>query len=263
MLRRRPLIPLAAHPLTIPPIETFDGLCLRAQPVLTTVVGSHAHGLATPTSDVDYVVVFAWPTEAFLGFTDFPVSWETLNQVGDPPTLLDVKVYEIGKFVQLAMKCNPSILEVLWTPNTFNPFATSMGGQLRDLRDAFLSEAAIRASYLGYAHAQHKKWVRQAKDAVTPSVQKNIRHSFRLLLQAQDLLGGKPLEVYVKDRLPASLDEMSLLEAIEYYQDLRNELDASPRYRGKVPPKSDQKRIEAFLRMARKEFLSIHEDQDD
>ncbi len=71
------------------------------------VSGSHAYGLATETSDEDRRGVFCVPQKTLygLGF-DAQISDERNDEV----------YYELGRFVELAAKNNPNILELLATP---------------------------------------------------------------------------------------------------------------------------------------------------
>lgn len=75
--------------------------------LLETISGSKAFGLATEKSDTDIRGVFYLPKEIFYGLEYIPqVSNETNDEV----------YYEIGRFVELLLKNNPNILEILAAP---------------------------------------------------------------------------------------------------------------------------------------------------
>src|SRR3990167_2349257 len=80
--------------------------------ILRCIVGSHAHGLATPESDKDYRSVYIISTSELLkvgGKVDRRASHiETMGE--------DNTAYELGHFLSLAIKSNPSILEVFKAP---------------------------------------------------------------------------------------------------------------------------------------------------
>jgi hypothetical protein len=78
--------------------------------LLKVLVGSHAHGLADETSDKDYRAVYILPTSQILslGYRYKANDWVE----GDE----DNTAYELGHFLMLAQKCNPTILEVFKAP---------------------------------------------------------------------------------------------------------------------------------------------------
>src|ERR1700723_3116004 len=78
--------------------------------ILKTLVGSQAHGLATPQSDKDHRGVFIMPTSEFLklGSKVDQTNWIE----GD----VDDTSYELGKFLMMATKSNATVLEVLHGP---------------------------------------------------------------------------------------------------------------------------------------------------
>jgi len=78
--------------------------------ILKVLVGSHAHGLATAESDYDYRAVFVQPTEEILGLGHKAQNNQWLE--GD----IDNTSYEVGHFLFLASKSNPTILEVFHAP---------------------------------------------------------------------------------------------------------------------------------------------------
>ena len=74
--------------------------------LLEGVVGSHAYGLATETSDVDTAGVFAVATEEL-----FQLSKPDQTQVTHQP---DSTYHEAEKFINLVKGCNPTAMELLW-----------------------------------------------------------------------------------------------------------------------------------------------------
>jgi len=129
--------------------------------ILKVLVGSHAHGLATPESDYDYRAVFVQPTSEILGLGSKPVSNQWIE--GD----VDNTAYEVGHFLFLATKSNPTILETFVAPR-IDPrtYSVPLGASLPDtgsvLRDLFPyvwdSHAALNA-FTGYGYNQRKKFL--------------------------------------------------------------------------------------------------------
>lgn len=78
--------------------------------LLTALIGSRAHGLAREDSDYDYRGVYILPTEDILALNYKPKATQTFEDDNDNV------VYEVGYFLQLATKSNPSILEIFMAP---------------------------------------------------------------------------------------------------------------------------------------------------
>lgn len=80
--------------------------------ILEGIVGSTAYGLANPNkSDVDYLGIYLAPRRDVLGLnggTTVEKSYVTQNP--------DRTLHEIGKFCRLALKCNPTIIDLLFLP---------------------------------------------------------------------------------------------------------------------------------------------------
>ena len=89
---------------------------------LETISGSKAFGLATEKSDTDIRGVFYLPKEMFYGLEYIPqVSNETNDEV----------YYEIGRFVELLLKNNPNILEILAAPEDCILYKPPLMNQLK------------------------------------------------------------------------------------------------------------------------------------
>jgi hypothetical protein len=71
------------------------------------ISGSKAYGLDLPTSDTDIKGVFVLPQDTLYGLRYTP-------QVSDENN--DMVYYELGRFIELLMKNNPNLLELLATP---------------------------------------------------------------------------------------------------------------------------------------------------
>jgi len=114
------------------------------------LVGSHAHGLATPDSDRDYRSVFVLPTEDMfkLGFKPPSTQW-TKGQT-------DETAWEVGAFLNLATQSHPLVLETFLAPVEH---ANLWGHRLRSLfPDVWSSEKAFE-SFVNYAHNQRQKFL--------------------------------------------------------------------------------------------------------
>jgi predicted nucleotidyltransferase len=163
-------------------------------PILEGIVGSTAHGLATATSDEDRLSVFGYSTDAFWSLWKPQDTFVTTNP--------DSQSHELGKFLALASKCNPTIMELLYL-ESYTDKLPEWGDELIALRDAFLSQGYVTNAYAGYAESQFRKLqLRDYKDFSAGGgtrAHKNAKHMFRLLEQGQDLNETGTLSIKVKD----------------------------------------------------------------
>lgn len=122
--------------------------------ILKVLVGSQAHGTAEPTSDYDYRAVYVVPTSEILsiGYKYKGTHWVEGKEKGD----MDNTAYEIGHFLQLATKCNPTILEVFKAPIIE---ATEDGLKLRELFSSIWSPKQTFDAFVGYGLNQRKKFL--------------------------------------------------------------------------------------------------------
>ncbi|PXY42735.1 nucleotidyltransferase [Flavobacterium cheongpyeongense] len=120
------------------------------------ISGSKSFGLNTPTSDTDIKGVYYLPKEQFYGLEYIPqISNETNDEV----------YYEIGRFVELLLKNNPNILEILASPEDCILYKHPLMEHLQ-LKD-FLSKLC-KDSFAGYAVTQIKKARGLNKKIVNP-----------------------------------------------------------------------------------------------
>lgn len=218
--------------------------------VLSGVVGSTAYGLAREGSDVDRLAVFAAPTVDVAGLDWHP---KRESRVTTDP---DVTEHEVGKACRLLLGCNPTVTELLWLPNGMYEAWTVTGDRLVGLREAFLSEPAVRNAYGGYAHQQVVR-LRDRGDSFSSDTRartvKHARHLLRLLHQGRGLLTTGRLTVRVQD--PGdyfAFDTMSVPDMLAVY----DREDAAFRdARSVLPPRPDRGAVAAFLRRARIEHL--------
>jgi hypothetical protein len=119
--------------------------------------GSVAHGMYVPKSDPDSIDdkdvmgVYIGPLEHYLGFGRHDVyeKWE-----GE----WDCVFYELRKFIDLLLNCNPNVLSLLWLKPNGIIYESEVGALLREHRNLFVTKKAYH-SFSGYAHAQFKKMI--------------------------------------------------------------------------------------------------------
>lgn len=124
------------------------------------ISGSRAYGLATPKSDIDLKGVFYLPRDLFYGLSYIPqVSNESNDEV----------YYELGRFMELLIKNNPNILEMLASPADCVLYKHPIMDRLH--LNMFLSKNC-RETFGGYAITQVRKAKGLKKKMVNPMPQK-------------------------------------------------------------------------------------------
>lgn len=109
------------------------------------ISGSRAYGTNLPHSDTDLKGVFILPEDQFFGLEYIPqIANETNDEV----------FYELRRFVELLLKNNPTVLELLGTPADCVVYQHPLFSQFRAVD--FLSKLC-RQSFAEYAVAQIRK----------------------------------------------------------------------------------------------------------
>lgn len=212
--------------------------------VYRCVVGSHAHGLATASSDVDRRGVYLPPAELHWSLAGVPEQLERRET--------DEVYWELRKFVALALKANPNVLEALYTPLVER--SSPVADELRAMRGAFLSKR-VYETYSGYARSQFRRMQHdlRARGAVN---WKHPMHLVRLLLAAVTTLreGHVPVAVDARYRhrlLAIKRGEVPWVEVDAWRLALHEEVDDAYASTA-LPDEPDRARADAFLVRARR-----------
>ena len=149
--------------------------------------GSHAYGLNTPTSDIDYGGIYLNTPESILGFdNDFPE--EVKDERGD------TAYFSLKKFMRLLLSGNPTILEALFIPERCVLLCKPEMKALIDNRDSFLSQDCFNA-FMGYSVSQIKKARGLNKKCVNPITERKGILDFCYTFKGQ---GSTPIKEYLK-----------------------------------------------------------------
>lgn len=172
--------------------------------IAMVLTGSQLYGLATEESDYDWKGVFMTPTIDLLGLfkpDDTRVTHEP-----------DVSVYELSKFLRLALQGNPNILDLLYAPLPAFLKLTDTFIRIYEYRDFFLSDTTIRNAYGGYAMSQFSRLKKRGDygSDLKKRYSKHTRHMFRLLDQGTQLLREGMMSVVAAD--PEKLFALGELE---------------------------------------------------
>lgn len=121
--------------------------------ILKVIVGSQAHGLATPESDFDYRGVFIVPTSTLLALGVQKVHNTNWIEGNDDDTS-----WELGHFLNLATHCNPTILETFLAPR-LDSETTEEGRVLCSLFPYIWNSKDVYNAFRGYSKNQQKKFL--------------------------------------------------------------------------------------------------------
>jgi len=163
--------------------------------ILKCLVGSHAHGLNSADSDKDYRGVYITPTSEILSLNHKYKGNNWMEGVEDNTT------YELHHFLSLAMKCNPSILEVFVAPivkedpTEDNWGLSEYGGELRDLFPYIWNPKGVYDAFVGYGLSQQKKML----DNHLGRWQKYAIAYLRTLKNLIDLLKTETFSLYIEE----------------------------------------------------------------
>lgn len=128
----------------------FETLEEKGWIVFSGITGSNAYGtqLSNGLSDTDIRGLFILPASERLSLFDLPEEVSNENE--------DTKYFELKKFMQLAMKATPNILELLWLPPDCMLKTSPQFQLLLDNRNLFITKQAI-TTHAAYSIAQVKK----------------------------------------------------------------------------------------------------------
>ena len=240
MMRRHELDVLSWHKDVA--LGNQQGTDLFSHVIYRCIVGSRAFGLAEEGSDIDTRGIFLPPARLHWSLTGVP-------EVIEKPER-DECYWELYRFLVLALKANPSILECLFTPRVEH--CTPIAQQLLDMRTCFLSRF-IHKTYNGYVLSQFKR-LKKTLDGEGVIKWKHAMHLIRLLLSATEALKTGELRLDVGENrarlLAIKHGEMPWDEIDAWRLSLQRDFDASVG-QSPLPERPDYERVNTFLLDAR------------
>jgi hypothetical protein len=228
-----------AHPLAEYDLQHFV--------ILRCVIGSRAYGLDHADSDTDRRGVYLPPADLHWSLYGIPEQLENKDT--------EECYWELQKFLVLALKANPNVLECLYTPLVEH--ASPLAQELLAMRRTFLSTLAYQ-TYNGYVMSQFKKLCTDIRNKGDVKW-KHVMHLLRLLLSGITLLkdGDVPVRVPPEHRdalLAIKHGIWTWDQADAWRLDLHRQFDAalatSP-----LPPRPDYAAANAFLLKARRSMM--------
>jgi predicted nucleotidyltransferase len=217
--------------------ELFDRVIFRC------VIGSRAYGLDDENSDIDRRGIYLPPADLHWSLYGVPEQLE--NEATQEA------YWELQKFVVLALKANPNVLECLYTPLVET--ATPLAEELLDMKEMFLSRLAYQ-TYNGYVMSQFKKM--QADIRNQGQVKwKHVMHLIRLLLSGIQVLRDGFVPVQVGEQREALLaikaGEMAWEEVEKWRLALHDKFNVAFE-KTTLPERPDYERANSYLIKARR-----------
>lgn len=228
---------------------------LRPWIIYRCQVGSKAFGLASDDSDDDLRGIYLPPARLHWSLRKLPEQLEFKSQIGPVPFSEQDEVYwELEKYLRLALKANPSVLETLWTPLVL--LADETAQELRAMRGAFLSKH-IYKTYSGYVLSQFRRMANAYKDKGTYKP-KHAMHLVRLLHSGIAALETGEIRIDVAEHRAELLHIRN--DGLPFEEVKRRALELDERFqqafeRTTLPEQPDYARVDDFLIRARRRMV--------
>ncbi|GAB5442099.1 MAG: nucleotidyltransferase domain-containing protein [Fuerstiella sp.] len=211
--------------------------------IFQCIIGSQAYGLADSESDIDRRGFYLPPAELHWSLYGVP------EQLECEPT--QEAYWEIQKFLVLALKANPNVLECLYTPLVEK--TTPLADELLAMRSMFLSRLVYQ-TYNGYVMSQFKKMQADIRNQGQVK-SKHVMHLIRLLISGISVLrdGFVPVEVddHREQLLAIKRGEMPWEETEKWRLALHTDFDKALA-KSTLPDRPDYEKANAFLVKARR-----------
>lgn len=216
--------------------ELFDRVIFQC------IIGSQAYGLADDQSDIDRRGIFLPPAELHWSLYGVPEQLECHET--------QEAYWEIQKFLVLALKANPNVLECLYSPLVEK--ASPLAEELLAMREIFLSRLVYQ-TYNGYVMSQFKKMQTDIRNQGEVKW-KHVMHLIRLLIAGIHVLrqGFVPVQVeeHREQLLAIKRGEVPWGETEKWRLSLHTEFDQALN-KTQLPERPDYDKANAFLIKAR------------
>jgi uncharacterized protein len=229
----------------VSPGSAFD---LESVIIYRCVIGSRAYGLDTDESDTDRRGIYLAPAELQWSLFGAPEQFED--------NAAQSCYWELQKFLGMALRANPNILECLYSPIVEK--TTDLGAELIAGRQAFLSQMIFQ-TFNGYAMSQFKKIEQDLRN--TGEIKwKHAMHLLRLLLTGAGALRQGHIPVRVenhRDRLLAvKRGEVEWSDVNDWRKELHKDFERALA-KTKLPERPDYERANEFLIKARSKMAGV------
>jgi uncharacterized protein len=220
-----------------------DPMTLKKDIIYECIVGSRAFGLSGEGSDEDIRGVYLAPVNVLMSLWGAPEQIEEQDR--------DIVYWELEKYLRLALKANPNVLETLWTPMI--NIKTELAEELLSIREAFLSRY-IFTTYGGYAISQFEKMRKEYEQTASFKV-KHALHLIRLLISGTVALKHGHIMVDVSEHRESLLaikqGRLTFQEIQEWRRQLEEQFNQAYEITS-LPELPDVLKVNNFLLKARK-----------
>lgn len=235
----------------IPGSDAPPGFALEQFIVYRCIVGSRAYGLDNDDSDTDRRGIYLAPAELQWSLFGAPEQFED--------NAAQSCYWELQKFLAMALKANPNILECLYSPMVEKQ--TPLAAELLAIRDCFLSQMIFQ-TFNGYAMSQFKKIEQDIRNHGGVR-RKHAMHLLRLLLTGAATLREACVPVRIEAHraqlLAVKRGELPWTEVDAWRKDLHREFE-SALAGTRLPERPDYEAANIFLIKARRHMAQASHD---
>ena len=211
--------------------------------ILQCIIGSQAYGLSDEGSDIDRRGIYLPPADLHWSLFGVPAQLEC--------DATQESYWELQKFLIMALKANPNVLECLYSPLVEK--ATPLAEELLGMREIFLSRLVYQ-TFNGYVLSQFKKMQADLRNQGQVKC-KHVMHLLRLLLCGIRTLRDGYVPVRVEEHrdqlLAIKRGELPWDETEKWRKALHVEFDQALQ-QTTLPERPDYEKANAFLIKARR-----------
>ncbi len=248
-LRRDELVPLAQFQEGAigDSLVSADRTNLYERVIYRCIIGSRAYGLDDEQSDTDYRGIFLPPADLHWSLYGVP------DQIECQKT--QEHYWELQRFLVLALKANPNVLECLYSPLVEK--TTPLADELLQMRSVFLSKLVYQ-TYNGYVMSQFKKMQVDLRNQGQVKL-KHVMHLIRLLISGISVLKHGFVPVHVEEHrdqlLAIKRGGLPWAETEKWRLSLHKEFDRA-HAETSLPDRPDYEKVNTLLVSARKQSIS-------
>ncbi len=208
------------------------------------IMGSQAYGLETEASDIDRRGIYLAPADLQWSLYGAPEQFED--------NAAQACYWELQKFLIMALRANPNILECLYSPMVEK--TTPLAEELLKIRQGFLSQMIFQ-TFNGYALSQFKKIAQDLRNQGEVRW-KHAMHLLRLLITGAATLRECRVPVRVeahRERLLAAKNgALSWNDVNAWRQELHRDFERALS-ETRLPERPDYEAANRFLLRARRD----------
>ena len=228
-------------------LVSADRTNLYERVIYRCIIGSRAYGLDDEQSDTDYRGIFLPPADLHWSLYGVP------DQIECHET--QEHYWEFQRFLVLALKANPNVLECLYSPLVEK--TTPLADELLQMRSVFLSKLVYQ-TYNGYVMSQFKKMQADLRNQGQVKL-KHVMHLIRLLISGISVLKHGFVPVHVEEHrdqlLAIKRGGLSWAETEKWRLSLHKEFDRA-HAETSLPDRPDYEKVNTLLVSARKRSIS-------